>query len=94
MLRSDPLNATPLVSSAFQPSRECSIPGLHSDWHLQLIEGVLHDIVRIPIINALHDNIHVRCQGIREKEKLSARQGLKARQAEKLGFKILDARDR
>lgn len=49
------------------------IEGLTSHWHLDLIEGVLHHVVGIELVDLLHDRVDVASHGICEQEKLRAR---------------------
>lgn len=67
------------------------IPRLGSDRHLDLIEGVLHDVVRIQLIHFSQNHIHVRLMRFREQEELRAGQSLEARQAKRLAFEDLEA---
>ena len=62
--------------------------------HLQLIERVLHHIVRVQLINAPHDDLHVRLLRLREEQELGARHRLEAGQAEERRLQHLDARER
>lgn len=50
--------------------------------HLQLIERILHYIVRIHFINPAHYHIHIRLLRLREQQELRAGRRLEARQAE------------
>ncbi len=67
------------------------IPSLTPDRHLDLIERILHHIVRIQLIHLPNNHIHIRLMRFRKQEKLRAGQGLEACQAEGLRFEDLDA---
>jgi hypothetical protein len=53
-----------------------SIKRLTPDRHLQLIKRILHHIVRIYLVDLLHDRINIRHERIREQEELGPRQRL------------------
>jgi hypothetical protein len=67
------------------------IEGLASHRHLDLIERVLHDEVRIKLVDLLHHRVHIARHGIREQEELRARQGLKTRQAKLVCLEVIQA---
>lgn len=54
------------------------IKGLALDRHIDLVEGVLHDVVRIQLVDLADDDIHVRLVRLGEEQELRARQSLKA----------------
>ena len=59
--------------------------------HLHLIEGILHDIVGVQLIDAAHDDLHIWLLGFREEEELGPREGLETGQAEEGRFENLEA---
>lgn len=50
--------------------------------HLQLVERVLHHIVRIQLVDLVHDGVHIAGHGVGEEQEFCARQCLEAGQAE------------
>ena len=67
------------------------IEALAPNGHLGLVEGVLHDIIRVELVVAAHDVLEVRLLGLREQEELGPREGLKAGEAEEGRFQDLEA---
>lgn len=59
--------------------------------HLQLVEGVLHHIIRIQLVDFVHDGIHVAGHGVREEQELCPCQCLEAGQAEFVRLEELQA---
>ena len=59
--------------------------------HFHLIERVLGHIIGIYLVYFSYDKIHIRLMWLGKQQKFRAANGLKARQAEKRGFKNLDA---
>lgn len=51
---------------------------LASDGHLNLVKRVLHDIVRIELVNPAEDDIDIGLLRLRKEEELGASQGLEA----------------
>lgn len=49
--------------------------------HLKLVEGVLHHVIRIKLIDLVHNNVHTASQRIGKEEEFRPGQGLEARQA-------------
>lgn len=66
---------------------------LASHWHFNLIEWILHHIVRIELVNFLDDRVHATSQGIREQQEFCPRQGLKTGQSKLVGLEIIQAGD-
>ena len=67
------------LSTSRQPRRHRPLPGLDPDGHLHLPEWILHDEIRIPVIDTLDDNVGVRHRRIREQQKLRPRERLEHR---------------
>lgn len=59
--------------------------------HFSLVERVLHDEVRIELIDLPHDCVHVTSQGIREQQEFRPRQGLEASQTELVRLEVVQA---
>lgn len=57
---------------------------LTADGHLQLVERVLHDVVRVQLVDPPRGHIHVRLGVVGVQEELGARHGVEALQAEVL----------
>lgn len=60
--------------------------------HLQLVEGILHHIIRVQLIHLSHNRVHIRLARFGEEQKLGAREGLKTVQPEGGGLEDLDSR--
>lgn len=58
---------------------------------IDLVERVLHDIVRVQLIDLLEDRIHILLRRLREYQELGPRQRLKALQPEVLRLQDFDA---
>lgn len=61
---------------------QMSIKRFALDRHINLIEGILHDIIRIELVHLADDDVHVGLVGFGEEEEFGARQGLEALQTE------------
>lgn len=61
--------------------------------HLQLVERILHDVVRVQFVDAAHRRIHVRLLRLREEQELRAGDRLEAGEAEERRFEDFDARE-
>lgn len=59
--------------------------------HLQLVEGVLHHVVCIQLVDLVHDGVHVAGHGVGEEQELCASQCLEAGQAEPVRLEGLQA---
>lgn len=70
------------------------IKGLAANGHLELIEGVLHDVVRVQVVDPTHGNIHVGLHRVGEEQEFGAGQGVEALQPEVLGLEDLESRRR
>lgn len=60
--------------------------------HLQLVERVLHDVVRVQLVYLAHDDVDVGHQRVREQQELGPRHRLEAGHAELVRLEDLDAR--
>lgn len=58
--------------------------------HLQLVEGILHDVVRVQLVDPPRGHIHVRLGVVSVQEELGARHGVEALQAEVLRLHDLE----
>lgn len=70
------------------------IKHLTPDGHLQLVERVLHNIVRVQLVDPPRGDIHVRLRRISENEELGTRHGVEALKAKVLRLHDLQARGR
>lgn len=52
--------------------QQIPVEGFTAYWHLDLIEGILHDVVRIELVNTLHDHVDVWLVGLCEYEEFRA----------------------
>ena len=59
--------------------------------HLQLIEGILHHVIRIQLVHLPHHNVHIRLLGLREEQELGPAGRLEAREPEQGRFEHLEA---
>lgn len=68
----------------YLPNVRQQLPVKHvgPDRHLELIERVLHDIVRVEIIHLANRDVHICLRRVREQQKLDARHGREALQPE------------
>lgn len=66
---------------------------LTSHWHLNLIEWILHHIVRIELVDFLDDCVHATSQGVCEQQEFCPRQGLETGQSELVGLEVIQAGD-
>lgn len=80
------------LCSASQPGTQVSVECFTAHRHLQLVERVLHHVVRIQLVNLVHDRLHIAAHGIGEEQEFSAGQCLEARQAEPVRLEELQAR--
>lgn len=70
------------------------IESLTSHRHLKLIERILHNIIRIQLINLIHNRFHTPRNRIREKQELGPRQGLETSQSKLVRLELFETRDR
>lgn len=70
------------------------IKSLATHGHFQTIEGIFHDIVRIQLVDTLHDLIDIGLLGLGKQEEFDARHGLEAREPEQRALEDLEARQR
>lgn len=71
-----------------------SVECFTAHWHLELIEGVLHHVVCIQLVDLVHDCVHAARRRVREKQELGPRQRLEACQAEPVCLEEFQARHR
>lgn len=64
------------MSPPTQPLPYRPVPPLDPNRHLQLIKGVLHDVIRIPLIHAFHDGIDVGHERVGDEEEFGSGVGL------------------
>lgn len=76
---------------ASQPGSEVSVKRLTAHRHFQLVERVLHHVVRIQLVNLVHDRLHIAAHRVGEEQELRARQRLEARQPEPVRLEELQA---
>lgn len=84
-----PLFQTQGLCPPSQPSSQMPVKCFTSYRHLQLVEGVLHHVVRIQLVDLVHDCLHVAGHGIREEQELGACQCLETGQAEPVRLEVL-----
>lgn len=85
-------NVVSILLSRLNVSAQMAIKGLTLDRHIDLIKGILHDIVGVQLIHPSDHDIDIRLQGFGEEEELGPRQGLKALQSEALALEHFEAR--
>lgn len=66
---------------------------LASHRHLNLVEWILHHIVRIELVDLLYDCVHAASQGIRKQQELRPGEGLKTSHSKLVGLEIIQAGD-
>jgi hypothetical protein len=71
---------------------ELPVEHLAPDRHLQLVEGILHDVVRVQVVDPVHGHVDVGLQRLGEEQKLGAGQGGEALQPEVLRLQDLETR--
>jgi hypothetical protein len=76
-----------------QPLTDCPIPALDPHRHLELVKGVLHHVVRVAFVHALHDGIDVWHERVGDEQEFAAGVGLEAAHAEEGGFERFNAGD-
>ena len=59
--------------------------------HLELIERILHHVVRIELIDLLHDCLHIASHRIRKQQEFRPRQSLETCQSELVGLEVIQA---
>lgn len=69
----------PIRSSSPYPSAQPPIKLLTSHRHLQSIERILHNVVRVEFVHLSHNGIAIRLMRFREEQELHPRRCLKAR---------------
>lgn len=67
------------------------LKGLTPDGHLGLIEGILHDVIGVELVDAAHDDLDVGLLGLGKEQELGAREGLEAGQAEEGALENFEA---
>ncbi|KAJ5462180.1 hypothetical protein N7530_010385 [Penicillium desertorum] len=77
------------LSHAPQMPIEC----LASHRHLNLVEWILHHIVRIELVDLLYDCVHAASQGIRKQQELRPGESLKASHSKLVGLEVIQAGD-
>lgn len=63
-----------------------SVKGFTFDRHIDLIERVLHHIIRVELVHPSNDDIDVRLMRLREEQEFGARHRLEALQSEVLAL--------
>jgi hypothetical protein len=76
-----------------QPGRHSPVPPFHPDRHLGLVERVLHDVVGVPLVDALDDGIDIRHERVGDQEELGAGVSLETGQSEEGRFQRLEPGD-
>ena len=66
------------------------IERLTSNRHLQLVKRVLHHIIRIQLVNLIHDHIDIPRERIGKQQEFRPRQRLEARKPELVRFEVLE----
>lgn len=71
---------------------ELAVEHVAAHRHLELIEGVLHDVVGVEIVDFAHGDVDVGLHGVGEKQELCARLRVEALQPEILRLHDLEPR--
>ena len=61
--------------------------------HLNLIEWILHHIVRVELVDLLYDCVHTAGQRIRKQQELRPCEGLKTCHSKLVGLEVIQAGD-
>ncbi|MCJ1240400.1 hypothetical protein MMC14_008402 [Varicellaria rhodocarpa] len=69
------------------------IEALAPDRHLDLIEGVLHHVIGVQLVDPPHDDLDVRLLRLGEQEELGPRERLEAGQAEEGRLEDFETRE-
>lgn len=64
-----------------------SIKRFTPDRHFQLIERILHDIVRIQLVDLVHDRVDIAAHRVGEEQELGPGQRLETSQSESICLK-------
>jgi hypothetical protein len=80
-----------LLSPPPQPLTNRPIPALDPHRHLELVERVLHDVIRVALIHALHDGVDVRHERVGYEQEFASRVGLETAEPEEGGFERFNA---
>ena len=67
------------------------LKGVAPNGHLELVEGVLHDVVAVELVDAAHGHVDIGLGGVGEEEELCAGEGVEALHAEVLRLEDLEA---
>lgn len=59
--------------------------------HLQLIKRILHHIIRIQLVDPIHDSLHITGHGIRKEQELRPRQRLETCQSEPVRLEVFQS---
>ena len=76
------------LCSPSQPRPQMPVECFTPHRHLQLVEGILHHVVCIQLVDLVDDRVHVAGHWVCEEQELGAGQCLEARQSELLRFEI------
>lgn len=72
--------------------QEFPVKDLAPNRHLERVEGVLHDVVGVQVVNPPHGHVDVCLRRVREEQELGPGHGAEALQAEVLRLHDLEAR--
>lgn len=79
-------NSSSSIIQRLDISPQLPLPNITPNGHLHLIKRILHNIIRIKLINSLRNSIDIWLIRFREQQELGPRQCLKALQAEVFCF--------
>jgi len=76
------------LRSPSQPRPQMSVECFAPHRHFQLVEGILHHVVRIQFVDLIDDDLHVARHGVGKEQKFGAGQRLEACQSELVRLEV------